>query len=213
VTDTGTRGQARRGAQASWELMLTLARFVVVALGAVTLAGLAAGIVGAFQSNPAGVGSNQVRGVVLDYSTEWAGIVVAALLFVALGLLWYAVHDLAGDQTSSRPMRVGAIGRARTLGRVTGLLFITNAVAAIGAVVAVAYVTGLTGPVELDWTRYTVSGGLALASVILAVGGQVGTRRLLALCDAGVPSEPTTMSAPPPLPPDPPFSPGTSFTS
>jgi hypothetical protein len=198
-------GRARqRGPGPTWDFLLRLDRFVVVALGLLTLSGLAAGIVGAFQASPEGVSSNQITGVVIEYSTEWAGVVIAALLFISLGMLWHAASDLADDERTPRGTRLGGLGQLRSLTQLTGLLFIANALAAIAAVIGVAFATGFTGTVELDWTRYLVSGGLALASFVLAAGGLMGERRILDLCDTALTTEGADDAPPPPAPPAPP---------
>ena len=197
-------GSARRVSSSTWDFLLRVDRFVVVALGLLTVAGFAAGIIGAFQVSPEGVSSNQITGVVIEYSTEWAGVVVAALLFISLGMLWYAALDLADDDRTPRGTRLQALGQLRSLAQLTGLLFIANALAALASVVGIGFSTGLSGTVDLDWTRYLVSGGLAVATFVLAAGGLMGERRVLDLCDTSLPAEGTSDAAPPPAPPAPP---------
>jgi len=186
--------------RSSWEIQEVVAVGVLIAVAILIVSGLASGIAVASTYGEQLIvnsGGNQTWGLFLLYSTRWIGVDVTLFLVAVLGLVWWqvdgwadrlaeledAVDEVDASDEAEVVAGVAHIVRNKSIATWTGVFLVVSVVAAIGSVVGMVLQYS-PGSDALSWGQYFLTGGEALASLVLvAIGGfaYVSLRRRCAL--------------------------------
>jgi hypothetical protein len=160
----------------AWEIPEIAAVAVLMAVGALIVGGLVAGIVA---STPTYVGTSArfATGNAISFGAFWAGPPLAIALLGVVGLSWWQLETwrAASEPDDERDQRAEAAGHMRRAHRISQWSQVALLLICAGAVALVVSSTLLsTGGVNsnsADWARVVVEAANLLAIVVVAGAG------------------------------------------
>ena len=159
----------------TWEVPEIAAMVVLIALGALAVGGLVAGIIASSGWSGSFPAPRYVTGEAITFGAAWAEPLLAIALLGVMGLSWWQLQawdDTDGEGSGEDDHKVrGHIRRALRIGLAAGIALVVTVAGSLADLIGT--VMAIPGTGALNWSRYVISGASFVGVLVVATGGWI----------------------------------------